>query len=270
MDNKFKIASFLFVLVWTLSSCGQYYEALKSTDPNVRYDYAKKMYAEKKYSRVVDLMSDVVYSFNGTSEGADVLYLLADSYYNLKLNDDASSLFRSYYTSYPKEKNAEDCQFKAGECIYRDAPDPKLDQSQTYSAIKDLQLYLDKYPHGKYNEKAEKMLFELQDRLAEKEYLSAKLYYDLGLYMGNNYKACVITAQNALKDYPYSKWKEELSFLILKAEYEQAINSVSDKYQQRLRDVQDQYYSYINDFPNGKYAKQAGRIFKEIDSRIEK
>ena len=69
------------------------------------------------------------------------------------------------------------------------------------------------------------MIFELQDKLVEKEYLSAKLYYDLGSYSGNasysstgnNYLAAIVTAQNVLKDYPYTKKREELSILILRA-----------------------------------------------------
>ena len=66
------------------------------------------------------------------------------------------------------------------------------------------------------------MLFELQDKLAYKEFLAAKLYYNLGLYLGNNYESCIITAQNALKDYPFTKHKEDLTFLILRAKAEMA------------------------------------------------
>ena len=62
-----------------------------------------------------------------------------------------------------------------------------------------------------------------------KEYLSAKLYYNMGNYLGNNYQACVITAQNALKDYPYTNLREDLSILILRAKYELAVYSVEDE-----------------------------------------
>lgn len=73
------------------------------------------------------------------------------------------------------------------------------------------------------------MIFALQDKLVLKELYSARLYYNLGNYMGNNYLSCVITAQNALKDYPYTDYREDLSILILRAKYEMAVNSVEDK-----------------------------------------
>ena len=44
--------------------------------------------------------------------------------------------------------------------------------------------------------------------IRDRDYLAAKLYYDLGSYTGNstysttgnNYLSCIVTAQNALKD----------------------------------------------------------------------
>lgn len=83
-------------------------------------------------------------------------------------------------------------------------------------------------------ELAQNMIFELQDKLVEKEYLSAKLYYDLGSYSGNavysstgnNYLAAIVTAQNVLKEYPYTKMREDLSILILRAKYHMAKESV--------------------------------------------
>ena len=97
-----------------------------------------------------------------------------------------------------------------------------------------------------------------------KEYLSAKLYYNLGNYLGNNYESCVITAQNALKDYPYTNMREDLSILILRAKYEMAVYSVEDK-----REAVDEYYAFKNEFPESKYMKDADRIFKEAQKILK-
>ena len=95
----------------------------------------------------------------------------------------------------------------------------------------------------------------------EKELYNAQLYYNLGNYlMANHYESAAITAQNALKDYPYSKYKEELQFLILKAKYEEAVHSIEERRLERYRDVVDEYYTYLAEFPDGKYAKEAKNI----------
>ena len=107
------------------------------------------------------------------------------------------------------------------------------------------------------------MIFALQDKLVLKELYSARLYYNLGNYMGNNYESSIITAQNALKDYPYTDYREELSILILRARYEMAVNSVESKKLDRYRETIDEYYAFKNEFPESKYLKEAEKIFRE-------
>ena len=66
---------------------------------------------------------------------------------------------------------------------------------------------------------AQNAIFEMQDKLTLKQLQNAQLYYNLGNYMGNNYESAVIVARNAVKTTLYSKYKEELEMLILKARY---------------------------------------------------
>ena len=70
-----------------------------------------------------------------------------------------------------------------------------------------------------------------------------------------------MTAQNALKDYPETKLREDLSFLILKAKYEQAKKSVQSKKTQRYIETVDEYYNFKSEYPNGKYIKEANKIY---------
>ena len=99
--------------------------------------------------------------------------------------------------------------------------------------------------------------------------LNAQLYYNLGNYMGNNYQSAIITAQNALKEYPYTRYKETLSMLILKSKYQEAVQSIEEKKPERFRDVIDEYYSFINDFPSGEYTKEAENIFKVANKYVK-
>ena len=126
-----------------------------------------------------------------------------------------------------------------------------------------VQFFLEYFPNSAKKEEAQNMVFALQDKLVLKEYMSARLYYNLGNYRGNNYLSCVITAQNALKDYPYTNLREELSILILRAKYELAVYSVEEKKTERYRETVDEYYAFKNEFPESKYLKDAERIFKE-------
>lgn len=107
-------------------------------------------------------------------------------------------------------------------------------------------------------EQAQNRLFELQDKLVIKELHSAQLYYDLGPYFGNcfnggnNYEACVITAENALKDYPFTSKREDFSLLIMKSKFELAKQSVNEKKMERYQNAEDECYGFINEYPDSK------------------
>jgi len=260
---------FLLVIVVCCSSCGEFARIQKSTDYELKYSYAKKYYNNKKWSKAASLLEEVVQYFKGTSSAEESLYLLAQSYYGMKDYQTAAAYFKTYYTTYPKGEFTELARFYSGYGLYLDSPDARLDQKQTYEALAQLQLYMEYYPQSERAKQAQEILFELQEKLAYKELLSTQLYYNLGTYMGNNYLACVITADNALKDYPYTKFREEFMFLKMRAKYELALVSVTDRLQSRFRDVVDEYYAYTNEFPDGKYTKQAQRFFDFASKQIK-
>ena len=80
--------------------------------------------------------------------------------------------------------------------------------------------------------------------------------------MGNNYQSAIIVAKNAIKDYPYSKYKEDLEMLVLKSRYQEAVNSIEERKADRFRDVIDEYYSFINNYPDTKNRDEADNILK--------
>ena len=252
------------------SSCGEYNFVLKTNDPEVKYSYAKKYYNKKKYSKSISLLEDVVFYFRGRAEGEEALYLLAQSHYGVKNYEAASEYYKSYFTTFPKGEFAELARFTAAYGLYLDSPDPRLDQNKTYESISQFLMYLEYYPQSDKAKQAQDILFELQEKLAHKEYLGAKLYYNLGTYMGDNYTSCIITAENALKSYPDTKYREELVYLVICSKFELAIVSIDERLQGRYRDVVDHYYNYMNEFPEGKYAKQISKYFEFANSKIER
>jgi len=263
-----KVVYLLMMMTILLSSCGEYNKILKSTDYELKYSYAKKYFNEKKYSKAATILEELVTIFKGTAYAEESLYLLAQSYYGQKDYQTASQYFRTYYTTYPKGEYEELARFYSGYGLYLDSPDPRLDQTQTYEAINQLQLYLEYHPQSERAEEAQNIMFELQEKLAYKELLATRLYYNLGTYMGNNFLSSVITAQNALKNYPFSKYREEFIFLMLQSKYELALVSVDEKLQGRYRDVVDEYYNYMNEYPEGKYVRQAQRFYDYASKRI--
>ncbi|MBK5194818.1 MAG: outer membrane protein assembly factor BamD [Proteiniphilum sp.] len=260
---------YFLLLIFVFSSCNEYNKILKSTDRDLKYTYAKKYFEEGKYSRSITLLEELVTFMKGTAQAEESLYLLAQSHYNSRDYYSATEVFTTYYNTYPNGEYAEPALFYSAYGMYLDSPDPRLDQSKTYTAIVEFQKYIERYPQTERAEQAKNYLFELQEKLAYKELLAAQLYLDLGNYMGNNYESAVITAREAMKSYPYSKYMEDYQITILRARYEYALRSTLLSQPERYRMVVDEYFNYKNSFPEGKYNGEADRYYREAQEKIE-
>ncbi|PJI27171.1 outer membrane protein assembly factor BamD [Prevotella intermedia] len=260
-----------FILSLLLTSCAQEYnQVYKSTDHTYKYEYAKECFAKGKYSFAVPLLQNLVTIQKGTDNAQECLYMLAMAEYGLRDYQAASEAFKKYYQTYPNGDYAEMASFYIGQSLYEGTPEPRLDQTPTVAAIAAFQDYLDLYPNGKMKGTAQQRLFALQDKLIRKEYLNAKLYYNLGSYFGNcgndggnNYEACIITAQNALNDFPYSSLREDFAILVMKGKYELAQMSVEEKKVQRYQDAEDECYGFINEYPDSKERSTAEKYIEK-------
>lgn len=244
----------------------------KDMDIDYMYETAKAYYLDGNYNKASDLLETMVTMLKGGDKAEESIMLLAMCYYNSKDYETASQYFKLHYSNYPRGEYAEYSRFYSGKSLYMDITEPELDQSGTYVAINELQLFMEYFPLSKYRDEAQDLIAKMQDVLVKKEYLSAKLYYDLGdymAYMGNNYEACIITAQNALKDFPYTALREDISMLILKARYKMARSSVLEKKVERYRNTVDEYYAFKTEFPESKYLEEAEKYYNEASKFVE-
>lgn len=260
----------LFFLCLFLVGCGDYNSIIKTADYEYKYEAAKGYYAEGSYRKAGEVFGQVLAVLRGSQYGEECLFLLAMSNYRYGDYESATQFFKKYYQSYPKGLYVELSRFYCAMSHYNCVVDTRLDQSNTMNALNEFSNFIDYYPNSKLRSQTEEMIFNLQDKLVEKEYMSAKLYYDLGTYRGNcmsyddnNFQACIVTAQNALKDYPYASTerKEVLSIMVLRSKFHLARHSVLEKRVERFRDTVDEYYAFLNEFPESQYLKEAKSIF---------
>lgn len=251
-------------LVLLLNSCGEYQKVLKSTDPDYKYEQSLRYFNDKQYVKAQTLLDDITPYYKGTERSEDVLAYLARCYMGQKDYTSAADYYSAYIRNYPKGKYITEARFQLGHCYYLDAPDARLDQDITKKAIQAFTEFVEFFPESPYAEQAYQEMGEMYDKLAEKEYYNAKLYYNLGSYLGNNYISCEIVAKNALKTYPSNKYQEEFNWLILQAKYQQTLMSFEVKKLERARDTQDEYYNFITEYPDSKHRAAADKILRDV------
>ena len=256
-----------------MSSCAsEFTRVYKYGDTEAKYEYAKEFFARGKFQQAISLLEEIVTIKKGSEEAQECLYMLAMAQYCNGDFDAASETFKKYGSSYPRGIYAEPAAFYVGQSLFESSPEPRLDQSPTNGAITAYQQFMDLFPDSKLRDKAQERLYVLYDKLIQKEYLSAELYYNLGGYFGNinqndesNYIASIVTAQNALKTYPYCSLREDFMLLIMKSKFQLAENSTDEKRVERYRDAEDECYGFINEFPESKNVPTAEKYIAKCD-----
>jgi len=257
MLYKLKWIWLIPVALVMLTGCGEYEKLLKSRDYQLKYEKGLSYYEEGEYVKAATLFDQVVTIYRGTIKADTVKYYQAKSYYGQRDYIMAGHYFNELSSTYPSSSFVDESDFMSAYCYYKLSPRAELDQDNTFKAISMLQLYLLKHPDSDRATTCNELITELSDKLVEKSFISAKLYFDLGYY-----KSAIIALRNSLAEYPDTRHREEMLYLVLKSSYLLADNSVESKRIERFQATVDEYYSFQSEFPDSDYAKEAERMYE--------
>jgi outer membrane protein assembly factor BamD len=262
--NRVQIFLLIAAAGLLLSGCGEYEKLLKSRDYQKKYEMGIRLYEEEEYVKAATLFDQIDNIFRGTTKADTVKYYQAKSYYGQRDYMMAGHYFSELAMTYPSSDFIEESDFMTGYCYYMQSPRPELDQDNTYKAITAMQMFMVKYPYSERVTQCQEIIEEMSDKLVEKSFISARLYYDLGYY-----NSAILALRNSLIAYPDTKYREELMFLILKSSYLLADNSVASKQRERYQAAVDEYYSFIGEFPDGPHTREANRIYETSTKFLE-
>lgn len=253
-----------FILLLTIVSSCKYEKLLKSRDYKLKYEKALNYYADEDYMRAEGLFDQLKPILKGTKQADTVFYYDAYCSYYQKSYLLAAHYFDEFRKTYGNSPFAEDAEYMNAYCTYLLSPNPSLDQTYTHQAIALFGLYMSRHPNSDKIGDCASYIKELRNKLVEKSYQSAKLYYKL-----EDYKAAIIALNNCLDDFPETKYREEIMFLILKAKFLLAENSVASKQIERYQSTVDEYYSFIGEFPKSDYMKEATGIYDDSQGKLK-
>lgn len=257
-----KMRNIIAVLLFSwiaLASCGDYNKILKSTDYEFKFKKATEYYESGDFVKAGTLYQELINIYRGTSRADQIYFFFAKSMLGQRDYLMAAQYFRTLLREHPTSQYAEEAQFMVGYSAYLQSPKVRLDQAVTVTAIDALQLYINLYPFSERVDEAHRLIDELTDKLVEKSFLNARLYYDF-----ENYKAAVVSLGNALKEYPDSRFREELMYMLLRSRYMLAINSAEDKKLDRLSDALDEYFAFVDEYPETRYRREVDRYYQTV------
>jgi outer membrane protein assembly factor BamD len=254
---------FSFSLLLSLSSC-KFQKILKSGTVDEKYETAVKLYNQKDYSRALQLFDQITGVMRATDKSQKISYYYAYCYFNQKDFTMASYYFKRYTTNYPNTPEAEECMFMSAYCNFLNSPEYSLDQTITYDALKDLQLFTNTYPTSKRVSECNDLMDKLRIKLELKDYRIAKLYYRM-----EDYAAAIQGLNNILKEFPDTPHKEEILFLVFKSYHKFAKESIEEKKKARHTKALASYNEFVSQFPESKFLAEASDLKDRSKKELE-
>ncbi|WPR73942.1 outer membrane protein assembly factor BamD [Algoriphagus sp. NG3] len=273
---KMRIQSILLlIIILATGACGPFSKLEKSTNWEELYAGANKYYQEGEYNKAIILFDKVLPVIRGSEKAELADYNYANCHFKTKRYIEAAGYFSNFYRTYNRSPLAEEALFMNAYSLYLDAPDANLDQQSSQEAVAAIQQFVTKFPASASYERAMEMLVDLQGRFEQKAYMESSMYYRLkdGLYPGDFYRACIINFQNFAKDYPESKYNEELAYKLVEVSTGYAENSTFFKKEERLKDALGFASAFYRKYPNsaytGKVSTYEAKAKKELESHAK-
>jgi outer membrane protein assembly factor BamD len=256
---------FLLVVLLASSCTGKFEKLLKSNDSEQKYKAAMEYYGKEKYSKAISLFDAITLYYRGTPRDDSVNFYLAKSYFLDKDPYSASHYFNVFRQTFPRSQFTEEAGFLRCISLYETTYRPTLDPKPTTQALAAMNEFFYLYPASAWKAELQPLHDELSNRMDEKSFLSAKLYYTI-----ENYKAAFTALKTVLKDNPNNRFREDMLYLIMSSSYMIAKNSVVSKQKDRYQTVIDEYYNVIGEYPDTKYRKEVNKMHQEALNFLEK
>jgi outer membrane protein assembly factor BamD len=260
---------FILLISLVLASCGPFNKLEKSTNWEELYAGANSYYQAGEYNKAIILYDKVLPVIRGSEKAELADYNYANCHFKTKRYIEAAGYFSTFYRTYNRSPLAEEALFMNAYSLYLDAPDYNLDQQSSQQAVSAIQQFVTVFPGSASYERAIGMLTDLQKRFEEKAYQESSMYYRLkdGLYPGDFYRACIINFQNFTKDYPESKYNEELAYKLVEVGTGYAKNSAYAKKEERLNDALKFASNFYNRYPSSGFIGKVKEY--EVETREE-
>jgi outer membrane protein assembly factor BamD len=146
-----------------------------STEPDEVFKKARAYYEVKNYAKAIDAFQKFIFSFPGSFYAGDAQFYLAESYFSKK-NYSQAMIEYDFLVRNFTSTHREEAEYKYALCQYLTAPPYYKDQTQTMRAQELLTEFIADHPQSQFLPDARKTLARVRDRLAQKEYETARLY----------------------------------------------------------------------------------------------
>jgi outer membrane protein assembly factor BamD len=148
---------------------------------------AEEEFKERNWLRAREYYRQIVDNYPQSSFRPDAKLGVGDTFIGEDTTESlilAENEFREFLTFYPTSQRADYAQYRLAYAYSQQMLAADRDQSATRDVIKELQVFVDRYPNSKLMPDARKLLRDAKDRLSESSYRIGYTYYRMKWYTG--------------------------------------------------------------------------------------
>jgi outer membrane protein assembly factor BamD len=232
------------------TSCSHFSKVMKSNDYDYKLRVADQYYAAKDYNHAQQLFEELFRVFKGSEHFEDIYFKFAYCAYFLKDYANAENLFKGFVEVFPNSNKAEEMDYMRAYTFYKQSPKVELDQTNTTKTIGFMQAFVNTHPGSDKIKEANEIIDKCRTKLELKDYKNAQLYYDLGYF-----RAAGVALNSLMNSYPDSEKSDQYKLLIIRADYQYALQSVEEKKEDRFEQVVTQCNEFVDRFPDSRLGK---------------
>jgi len=220
------------------------------------YDRGSENLGRKRWIVAREYFRQLVDSYPQSPYRADAKLGIGDTYMGEKSAESyvlAINEFREFLNFYPTSPRAHYAQYKLGIAHFNQMKSPMRDQTETRDAIRELAVYVAKYPDKDLIDDAKQKLRQARDRLDEWDLGVAEHYYRIKWYPG-----CVGRLEPLLKADPEFTGRDK-AYYLLASSYEKG------KLPAKALPI---YERIVNEFEQSDYLEVAKKRIAELKSTV--
>lgn len=144
------------------------------------FDRGSESAKERKWIDAREYFRNLVDNYPQSPYRPDAKLALGDTYVNESTTESlllGANEFREFLTFYPTHPRADYAQLQLARSFTEQMLGPERDQSATKDAIKEVEIFLQRFPNSKLIGDARKMERQARDRLSESSYRVGYFYY---------------------------------------------------------------------------------------------
>jgi outer membrane protein assembly factor BamD len=151
------------------------------------FDRGDAALKEKKWLEAREYFKQVFDNYPQSPLRPDAKLGIGDTYLNEKSAESlvlGANEYREFLTFYPTNSRADQAQFRLAQTYVKQMKAPERDQSATKEALKEFQVFFDRYPQSPLTPEVRKEWRAARDRLSEASYRVGVHYYRVHWYPG--------------------------------------------------------------------------------------